>query len=178
MAGKTPGRKPLYTPERVEAILNALRQGETDKLASKIGGITQTTFYEWINTKPEFAEAVKSAKAEFEEWTLSEILSDARRGLKVLVCGTEYEEVKTEYEQDPHNPSAPRIKKQMRTTKKVLPNATAIIFALCNRDPEHWQNRVSQELSGKIETEQSGEISLANVPDELLEQVIEAINEK
>lgn len=172
------GRKPMFTPERVEAILDSLRKGDSDEVAAKIGGISKTTFYEWQNTKPEFADAVKSAKADFEQWTLGEILTDARRGLKVLVCGTEYEEVKTEYEQDPRNPSAPRIKKQTRQTKKILPNATAVIFALCNRDPDHWQNRVSQELSGKIETEQSTEVSLANVPDSLLEQVIDAIYKK
>lgn len=171
-----PGRKPAYTPERVEAILDALRQGETDDLAAKMGGIGKTTFYRWIDEKEEFREAVKSAKADYEQWTLGEILHDARRGLKVLVCGTEYEEVKTEYEQDPHDPTHPRIKKQTRTTKKVLPNPTAVIFALCNRDPDHWQNRVAQELSGKIETEEVGDgLTLANVPSELLGQVIEAI---
>ena len=172
------GRKPMFTPERVETILDSLRQGDSDETAAKIAGINVSTFYRWQTENKEFQEAVKSAKADFEQWTLGEILSDARRGLKVLVCGTEYEEVKTEYEQDPHNPNHPRIKKQTRQTKKVLPNATAVIFALCNRDPDHWQNRVSQELSGKIETEQSCEVSLANVPDSLLEQVIEAIYKK
>ncbi len=168
------GRKPLYTPERVAKICEAIRNGETNAMASKIGGIHVATFCEWQNTKPEFAEAVKRAKADFEDWQLHGILEDAKKSLKTLVCGQEYEEIKTEYESDKNG--NPRIRKQTKVTKKVLPNATAVIFALCNRDPEHWQNRVSQEVSGKLNVENEGSgVSLANVPDSLLSQVIEAI---
>ena len=71
------------------------------------------------------------------------------------------------------------VEEKIVEEKRVPPSATAIIFALCNRDPEHWQNRVSNDISGKIETENKGAgVSLANVPDSLLSQVIEAINGK
>lgn len=170
------GRQPMYTPERVKRICDAIERGETNETAAKIGGIHVATFCEWQNTKPEFAEAVKRAKAAFEDWQMNGILEDARKSLKTLVCGQEYEEIKTEYEND--KTGNPRIKKQTRVTKKILPNPTAVIFALCNRDPEHWQNRVNNELSGKIETETKSNISLANVPDSLLAQVIDAINGK
>lgn len=166
----------MYTPERVAKICKAIENGETNATAAKIGGIHVATFCEWQNTKPEFAEAVKRAKAAFEEWQMNGILEDARKSLKTLICGQEYEEIKTEYEND--KTGNPRIKKQSRVTKKILPNPTAVIFALCNRDPEHWQNRVNNELSGKIETETKSNISLANVPDDLLAQVIDAINKK
>ena len=170
------GRQPMYTPERVKRICDAIERGETNAVAAKIGGIHVATFCEWQNTKPEFAEAVKRAKAAFEDWQLNGILEDAKKSLKTLVCGQEYEEIKTEYEND--RTGNPRIKKQTRITKKILPNPTAVIFALCNRDPEHWQNRVNTELSGKVETETKSNISLANVPDDLLAQVIDAINGK
>ena len=63
--------------------------------------------------------------------------------------------------------------------KKAAPNPTAIIFALCNRAPGEWSNKHIQELTGKLATEQTGSgISLANVPDSLLAQVIDAINGK
>ncbi len=170
------GRQPRYNPERVARICKAIENGETNATAAKIGGISVSTFCEWQATKPEFSESVKRAKAVFEEWQLTGILEDARKSLKTLVCGQEYEEVKTEYEQDPRNPSTPRIKKQTRITKRIPPNPTAVIFALCNRDPEHWQNRVSNEISGKIETETKPGLSLANVPDDLLAKVIDAIH--
>ena len=174
-----PGRPPLYTPERVAKICEALERGETNEIAAKIGGISITQFYQWQSTKTDFAEAVKRAKAAFEEWQLSGILEDARKSLKTLICGQEYEEVKTEYEQNPKNPNEPRIRKMTRTTKKILPNATAVIFALCNRDPDHWQNRVTQDVDGKIEVEPNTKgVSLVNVPDELLAQVIDAITSR
>ena len=62
--------------------------------------------------------------------------------------------------------------------KKAAPNPTAIIFALCNRAPGEWSNKHIQELTGKIETETKPGITLANVPDNLLAQVIDAINGK
>lgn len=173
------GRKPKYNPERVQIICDAIAAGETNEMAAKRAGIDIATFCRWQNEKNEFCEAVKRAKAEFERWQNEGILEDAKKSLKVLVCGTEYTETKTEYEPDPKNPTQPRIKRQTTTTKRILPNPTAVIFALCNRDPENWKNRISQELSGKVETEQTGPgVSLANVPDDLLAQVIEAIKGK
>ena len=167
----------MYTPERVKRICDAIERGETNETAAKIGGIHVSTFCEWQNSKPEFSEAVKRARAAFEDWQMNGILEDARKSLKTLVCGQEYEEIKTEYENDKNG--QPRIKKQTRVTKKILPNPTAVIFALCNRDPENWKNRVAQDVNGKIDVEQKGTgISLANVPDSLLAQVIDAINGK
>ena len=170
------GRPPKYTPDRVAKILDAIKQGDGVEIAAKKAGVSPSQFYDWQAKKPEFSEAVKAAKAEFEEWELKDLLQDAKKSLKVLICGQEYDETKTEYEQDPKNPAQPRVKRMTTTRKRVLPSATAVIFALCNRDPEHWQNRVAQEISGKLDTDGRTEVSLAKVPDELLAQVIEAIN--
>lgn len=169
------GRKTKYTPETIKAICDALERGETQERAAELGGIDRATFYAWMNEKPDFSDAVKRAKAVFAEWERNEILKDAQKSLKTLICGLEYEETQTEYEQDPKNPGKPRIKRQRTTTKKILPNATAVIFALCNRDPEHWQNRVTNEIAGKLQTDADANISLASVPDDLLAKVIAAI---
>lgn len=170
------GRKQMYTPERVRRICEAIERGETDATAARIGGISPQTFCEWKNRHPEFLESVKKAEQAFEEWQLSGILADAKKSLKTLICGMEYEEVRTEYEPDANGD--PKVKRQSRTTKRVPPNAAAIIFALTNRDPDNWKNRLNNEISGKVETESKADVSLANVPDELLQQVIEAINRK
>lgn len=170
------GREAKYTPERIARICNAIAEGKTNEQAAKYGGITVSTFCEWQKTKSEFSEAIKKAKAQYEDWLMNGILEDAEKSLVTLIKGCEYEEIKTEYENDSFG--NPRIKKQSRTTKKILPNPTAVIFALCNRDPEHWQNRIQQDINGKIETETKNEVSLKNVPDELLSQVIDAINAK
>lgn len=167
------GRKPKYNPERVQKICEALERGETKEMAAKLAGISKGQLYAWIAEKSEFADAVKRAQAAFEDWQLNGILEDAKKSLKTLICGQEYEEVKTEYEND--HTGNPRIKKQSRTIKKILPNATAVIFALCNRDPEHWKNRVENDVTGRIETEAKTDVSLASVPDDLLAKVIEAM---
>ena len=62
--------------------------------------------------------------------------------------------------------------------KKAVANPTAIIFALCNRAPEQWSNKHVQELAGKVDVESKPGVSLHNVPDDLLAQVINAINGK
>lgn len=170
------GRQPMYTSERVKRICDAIERGETYETAAKIGGIAVGTFFRWMDEKSEFKNSVKRAKAAFEDWQLNGILEDARKSLKTLVCGQEYEEIKTEYEND--KTGNPRIRKQTRVTKKILPNATAVIFALCNRDPEHWQNRINADVNSKVTAETKTDLSLANVPDDLLAQVIEAINGK
>ena len=172
------GRQPMCTPERVEKICKAIANGETQETAFRLAGISKNTCYRWLSENSDFSDAVKKAKEEFSEWEMNGILEDAKKSLKTLICGQEYEEIKTEYEQDPRNPGEPRIRKQTRTIKRIPPNATAIIFALCNRAPGEWSNKHIQELTGKIETETKSGISLANVPDKLLAQVIDAINGK
>lgn len=173
-----PGRKPKYNPERVEKICKALEQGETKGKASRLAGINERTFTKWMKSKPDFAAAVEGAIKVYEEWLANGIIEDSKKSLKTLIMGQEYEETKTEYEQDPANEGQLRIRRKTTTTKKVLPNVTAVIFALVNRDPDHWKNRVEGTLSGKVDSEVKQDISLSRVPDSLLEQVLESINAK
>lgn len=170
MAG---GRKPKYTPERVAKICNAIAEGKSQKDACLAAGIHPDTFTNWICRFSDFSDSVKKAKAQYQEWYDKHILEDAERGLKRLICGEEYTETTTEYEDD--GTGSPKIKKQKTVTKRILPNPTSVIFALTNRDPERWKNRLSQDVNGKIQTESKSDVSLANVPDDLLEKVIESI---
>lgn len=166
------GRPPKMTPERVAIICKSLASGDTIQTACKLGGISDDTYANWLRNS-EFSEAVKRAKKDFEEWEMNGILETAKRGLKKLLEGEEYEEVTTEYVND--DKGNPTIRKQTRKTKKIPPSATATIFALCNRDPDGWKNRISNEISGKIDTEAETNISLKEIPDDLLAQVIESI---
>lgn len=168
------GRRAKYCDEKVEQICEVLRKGGTNADAARKAGINVDTFYEWLNSKPDFSDAIKSAKEAYQKWLNNDMLDTAKKSLKELLEGGEYEEVKTEYRMG--RDGSPEIAKQTRTKKRVGPNPTAVIFALCNRDPENWQNRVSQEVKGKIETETKGNISLKNVPTELLEQIVDAID--
>ena len=119
-------------------------------------------------------ESIEKAKIQYQEWLDKECLKEAEKGLMRLIRGEEYTETTTEFGLDKNG--NPIQTKQKQVVKRILPNPTAIIFALCNRDPERWKNRVNNEVSGKITTETKNSVSLASVPDDLLEQVIDAIN--
>jgi transposase len=65
MAGKGKrGRKPKYSQEVQDRIVTAIKMGCTFELAANYGGISTTTFYEWINTNPDFADAIKGAEGQ------------------------------------------------------------------------------------------------------------------
>ena len=174
MAKGKKGRPPKYTPERVDIIVNARRNGETYDIAARRAGVNEKQIYAWKNTYSDFADRLKKAEAEHDKQYISGLLADAKRSLGDLVRGFDVEETKTEYENDAHG--NPRIKKQTNTTKHIVPNPTAIIFALTNLDPETWKNRQTTDVNGKVETESKTDVSLANVPDDLLAKVIDAIN--
>lgn len=168
------GAKGKYTPEMVEQICKYIAEGKTYADTCKFVGIAESVFYEWKANKPEFMEAVKRAEAQYREWEDKELVKSARKSLKELILGYEYEEVTTEYIPDPSDPNAPKIKHQKRVKKKCAPNATAIIFALTNRDPENWKNR--QTFDGKVDTgEKAVDLQLSKIPDDLLDKVVEAL---
>lgn len=172
-----PGRKSLYTPEVVEIIRATIAKGESEAEACRRAGISDETMRIWKRDKLEFLAVVKGAEKEAREWEMNGLLAAAKRSLRVLIEGQEYEETKTEYEQDPANPSQPRIKRQTVTTKKVLPNATAVIFALCNRDPENWKQRVEQDIRGTLNGDVTSSVNLDKVPDDVLAKVLEALRD-
>lgn len=165
-----------YCPEIVEEIASYIEQGESNINAAKKAGITEAAFYKWKKEHVEFVERLKRAEDTYRNWELNEVAKSARRSLKQLIEGFEYTEIENEYESD--GKGGYIIKKQRSKTKKFAPNATAVIFALCNRDPEHWQNRINADVNSKVTAETKTDLSLANVPDDLLAQVIEAINGK
>ena len=174
---KKKGRKPQWTDAKVEIMCKAIAAGRSYKEAYTAARISKPVFYARLASDKDFQDKVRKAEAEYQEWYDSQIVIDCKRSLLELIRGYEYDETTTETGTDGRT-GKPVTKKKV-VHKKVGPNATAIIFALCNRDPEHWQNRINNELSGKIETENTGKgVSLVNVPDELLSQVIEAINGK
>lgn len=168
------GRPTKYTPEVVRIIRESLAQGDSRQLACKKAGISDDSFLNWMRDNSEFSAVVKTAEDEFRNWEHNEILASAKKSLRVLIEGQEYDETITEYENDGNG--QPRIKRQTTKTKKVLPSATAVIFALVNRDPENWKNRINSEVEAKVQSDQRADVNLKNIPDDLLEKVIKAIN--
>lgn len=173
---KKPGRKPQWTDAKVEIMVKAIAAGKSYKDAYTAARVSHTTFYKHFNEDAEFNARVKKAEQDYQEYYDSQLVVDCKRSLLELIRGYEWDETTTESALD-KNGKMVEVKKKI-VHKKAAPNATAIIFALCNRAPEEWSNKHIQEVSGKIETETKQAVSLASVPDDLLAQVIDAINGK
>ena len=55
-------RRTKYTPDVVQRVVQAIDMGATYDLAAAYAGVSPSTFYTWIQSKPEFSEAIKSAE--------------------------------------------------------------------------------------------------------------------
>ena len=145
------GAKGKYV-EKAPEILKYISQGYSNKDAAEKAGISQETFYTWLETKSEFSESFKEAKKQGDKVRINSVES----ALLDIARGFEYEEVKTEYESQ-LNPATgkyePTIKKQVRTKKRVVPNSEAIKFFLTNKAPEEWKNRIEQNNTGDLVTD-------------------------
>lgn len=171
------GRKPQWTDAKVEIMCKAVAAGKSYKDAFTAARVSKAAFYKHLAEDMDFKDRVKKAEAEYQQWYDSQLVVDCKRSLTELICGFEWDEVTTETV--PSRDGKTLVTRTKTVHKRAAPSATAIIFALCNRDPEHWQNRVTQDVNGKLDVEQKGSgVSLANVPDSLLAQVIDAINGK
>lgn len=173
---KKRGRRAQWTDEKVETMCKMIAQGKSYKEAFTAVRISKPTFYAHLANDKDFSDAVKKAEADYQQWYDAQLVVDCKRSLMELVRGYEYDETTTETGKDAR--TGKDVTRVKIVHKKVGPNPTALIFALCNRDPEHWQNRIAQDVNGKINVEQHSDVSLANVPDDLLAKVIDAINGK
>ncbi len=54
-----------YCSEIIESICKDIENGLPQKQAAIINGVGESTFYEWVKEKPEFAESVKKALSTF-----------------------------------------------------------------------------------------------------------------
>ena len=173
---KKKGRKPQWTDAKVEIMCKAIAAGKSYKDAFTAARVSSRAFYYHLRDDLQFLQAVKKAEQEYQEWYDAQLVVDCKRSLIELVCGYEWDETTTE--STTGKDGKPVVVKTKVVHKKAAPNPTAIIFALCNRAPEQWSNKHVQELAGKVDVESKPGITLANVPDSLLAQVIDAINGK
>ena len=170
------GRKPQWTQTKVEIMCKAIAAGKSYKDAFTMARVSKAAFYKHLADDMDFKDRVKIAEKEYQEWYDSQLVVECKRSLIELVCGYEWDETTTE---SALNKDGKMVEVKRKVThKKAAPNPTAIIFALCNRAPEDWNNKHIQEITGKITTDTNSNVSLTNVPDALLAQVIEAINGK
>ena len=151
-----------YSEELTNEICQYLRDGDSQKVAAIKADIAEDTFYEWMNTKPEFSERVKMAKEEFR----ATIVDKLEASLFKRATGYEFTETKIEYVSG--KDGEPIIKGQKTKKKHIAPDTGALIFALSNLAPDKWVNK--QRVDTREITKQESELiaSLEKVPKEVL----------
>ena len=108
-----------------------------------LSGISESTYYEWQATKPEFSDNIEKARQKFDEI----LVQEAKNSLRKLVTGYEADEKKTVYTEG--KDGKPKIKEQTTVKKHFQPNTAAVIFTLTNKASEEYKNRQNTELTGK-----------------------------
>ena len=86
-------RRTKYTPETVERITFALSIGAARVHAAEYGGVSKETFYQWMNTKPDFVDAVTRAEVAHRMSLLAIIKKQVNEGdgrLALDVLGRRY----------------------------------------------------------------------------------------
>lgn len=128
-------RKPKYNEKMVKKITDLIESDDyTISEICKRVGIHDCTYYEWQadETKPEFSDAIKKA----QENRLEVFRQAARRGLRILLEGKEWEETTTEGRLTKTGDGKEEFKttKAKKVKKFILPNPVSVIFALKNLD--------------------------------------------
>ena len=122
-------------------IISCIREGDSNILACKKVGISKSTFYEWLESYPDFSDSLKKARKEFRET----IVQTLEQSLWKRAAGYEVEEVKNEYRTLKDGGEV--LVKSSKITKHFPPDTGALIFALTNLDPENWKNKQDNRLS-------------------------------
>ena len=122
-------------------IISCIREGDSNILACKKVGISKSTFYEWLESYPDFSDSLKKARKEFRET----IVQTLEQSLWKRAAGYEVEEVKNEYRTLKDGSKV--LVKSSKITKHFPPDIGALIFALTNLDPENWKNKQDNRLS-------------------------------
>ena len=132
---KKTGRPSRYNPElHPDTARSLARKGKTNQQIAEALGVNLDTVQTWINTYPEFSEALKEGKAP----------ADAKVERCLFQRAIGYKITEKKVIQLPDG----TVRKEV-TEKEIAPDTTAQIFWLKNRLPGEWRDKVQQEITGK-----------------------------
>lgn len=131
------------TKEQLKRLEHWARQGLRDIDIAKRIGISKVTFYNWKKKYPEFAEAVKKGKDEYDD-TVEETLYNLTQGYYV-------DEEVVEIREDA---TGNKILHRKKTKRYIPPSVTAIIYWLQNRRGDTWKTRASEHQNKQIQLNQ------------------------
>jgi transcriptional regulator with XRE-family HTH domain len=159
-----------YNKNIVEKIANLIREDSYTiaELCDKVN-ISKDTYYRWLAQKADFSDAIKKAEEDFNAL----IIVEAKRSLIKLIKGYTVQEKKTVTadtgKKDDEGKPIIRVKEHSVVDKHYQPNTAAVIFALTNRDPANWKNRLNNEMSGEVAIKSD----LEKMSDEELQRIVD-----
>lgn len=139
-----------YSKKLVRKITDLIRSDSyTITEICDIVNISRASYYNWLDIKEGFAEAIEKA----HDARMETFVAEAKKSLLKKVTGYTVQEKQIitvpSKEKDKNGKSKPRIKEQKITDKHYQPDTASIIFTLTNGDPERWRNRQHSEVTGK-----------------------------
>lgn len=128
------------TPEGLLKLEGWARDGLTDEQIAENMGINKATLYRWKEKYCDICDTLKRGKEVVDLQVENALLKRA--------LGYEYEEVSKKYE------SGTLTEKKV-IKKQVVPDTTAQIFWLKNRQPDKWKDKQDVQVSGELKEEQT-----------------------
>lgn len=121
------------TKEKLKRLEHMARKGYRDIDIAKKIGISKVTLYNWKKQFPEFAEALKKGKDDYDD-EVEEALFNLTKGYYV-----EEETVKIEEDEEGN-----RTIVRKKTKRYIAPSVTAMIYWLQNRRGDRWKTKATE----------------------------------
>lgn len=136
-------------------------QSATIESCCKAVGISYRVFRLWCTKNSDFAEMYKKARERQDLAYWEDVIRPkAKKSLLRLIEGEEFTETKEESGTTSFGP----IEKTVTTTKVILPNATAVIFAMKGEYKDRFSER--QEITGRDGKDLPPSIITVRIPSE------------
>lgn len=168
------GRKAKYSDKLVAKICQLI---ETDTYTIKeicqFVGIHVATYFEWLNTKPEFSDAVTRAQETRTDFFAAEAKKSLLKKIQGYTVKEQHITTVGTGKYDANRKEIAKVKEQRTVEKHIQADTSAVIFALCNCDPDNWKNRQNTELTGR-----DGKDLFGKLTDEELEAKIAELERK
>jgi len=131
-----------FSKEIIEKICIHLKAGATITSACEAVGISRAIFYKWMDKKVDVFDTIKKTMA-IPDKKVENVLFKTATGT-FRYTEKHYEQIRDAKGKT----TGMQLIKTIR--KRALPNVTAQIFYLKNRNPEEWKDRHDLAVSGGV----------------------------
>lgn len=148
-----------YSKQMVSDVRKLKLKGYSNKKICEKLGFTQTTFYEWKNTIPEFSEMLEGTNKIISDELDTKLLQLAN-GMKVV-------EVTKELLKSKDGVESTKLVVTKKVTKEIPPDLNAIKYFKNNIDPVQWRERKEVSHTGEVDINHTIPASVKEILDEV-----------